>query len=69
MYGRRADRLLCLLHAERAGGLGEILTEVEAYQAGRFDALRLLGDRRYYEVAYRHSVAWARQVQQAMSPD
>ena len=54
---------------ERAGGLGEILTEVEAYQAGRFDALRLLGDRRYYEVAYRHSVAWARQVQQAMSPD
>lgn len=51
----------------RAGGAGEILGEVEAYQAGRFDDLRLLSERAYYEVAYRHSVAWARQVQQAMS--
>ncbi|GAA5110704.1 EAL and HDOD domain-containing protein [Alloalcanivorax gelatiniphagus] len=50
----------------RAGGLGEILTEVEAYQAGRFDELHLLKERAYYEVAYRHSVAWARQVQQVM---
>jgi len=51
----------------REGGLGEILTEVEAYQAGRFDDLHLLKERAYYEVAYRHSVAWARQVQQSMS--
>ena len=43
-----------------------MLTEVEAYEAGRFDALSLLSERAYYEVAYRHSTAWARQVQQAM---
>ena len=54
---------------DRAGAPGEILTEVEAYQAGRFDTLHLLRDRRYYEVAYRHSVAWTRQVQQAMAPE
>ncbi len=51
---------------ERRGPLGAVLTEVEAYEAGRFDALSLLGERAYYEVAYRHSTAWARQVQQAM---
>lgn len=51
----------------REGGLGEILTEVEAYLAGRFDDLRLLNERAYYEVTYRHSVAWARQVQQSMN--
>lgn len=51
---------------ERRGPLGTVLTEVEAYEAGRFDALSLLGERAYYEVAYRHSTAWARQVQQAM---
>lgn len=51
---------------ERRGPLGAVLTEVEAYEAGRFDALSLLSDRAYYEVAYRHSTAWARQVQQAM---
>lgn len=51
---------------ERRGPLGAVLTEVEAYEAGRFEALSLLGDRAYYEVAYRHSTAWARQVQQAM---
>jgi len=51
---------------ERRGALGTVLTEVEAYEAGRFDALSLLGERAHYEVAYRHSTAWARQVQQAM---
>ncbi|HEX5678739.1 MAG TPA: HDOD domain-containing protein [Alcanivorax sp.] len=51
---------------ERQGPLGAVLTEVEAYEAGRFDTLSLLGERAYYEVAYRHSTAWARQVQQAM---
>ena len=51
---------------ERRGPLGAVLTEVEAYEAGRFDALSLLSERAYYEVAYRHSTAWARQVQQAM---
>lgn len=51
---------------ERRGPLGTVLTEVEAYEAGHFDALSLLSDRAYYEVAYRHSTAWARQVQQAM---
>ncbi len=48
------------------GPLGEVLDEVEAYEAGRFSDLTLLHERAYYEVAYRHSTAWARQVQQAM---
>lgn len=51
---------------ERRGYLGTVLDEVEAYEAGRFDDLSLLRERAYYEVAYRHSTAWARQVQQAM---
>jgi len=51
---------------ERRGPLGEVLDEVEAYEAGRFSDLTLLHERAYYEVAYRHSTAWARQVQQAM---
>ncbi len=51
---------------ERRGYLGAVLNEVEAYEAGRFESLSLLSERAYYEVAYRHSTAWARQVQQAM---
>ena len=54
-----------LLH--RSGSMGEILGETEHYERGEFDQLNLLGDKRFYEAAYRHSTAWARQVQQAMS--
>ncbi|WP_323846749.1 EAL and HDOD domain-containing protein [Microbulbifer magnicolonia] len=52
---------------ERSGSLGEILGEVERYEQGRFDELEILQDTRYYEAAYRHATAWARQVQQAMN--
>lgn len=54
-----------LLH--RSGSLGEVLGEAELYEKGRFPELNLLADKRYYEVAYRHSTAWARQVQEAMT--
>ncbi|MGL6159423.1 EAL and HDOD domain-containing protein [Microbulbifer sp.] len=54
-----------LLH--RSGSLGEVLCEVELYEKGDFSGLKLLQDKRFYESAYRHSTAWARQVQQAMS--
>lgn len=47
----------------REGSQGEILTEVEHYEQGRFDQLNELFDPTYYEVAYRHACAWARQIQ------
>lgn len=47
----------------RAGSVGAILKEVEAYEAGRFEELSILPDRSFYETAYRHSTAWAHQVQ------
>lgn len=47
----------------RAGEVGEILKEVEAYEDGRFAELSVLPDRSFYETAYRHSTAWANQVQ------
>lgn len=50
----------------REGDLGLILSEVDHYESGRFEELRWLLDKSYYEVAYRHSSAWARQIQQAM---
>jgi EAL and modified HD-GYP domain-containing signal transduction protein len=50
----------------REGDLGRILNEVDNYESGRFDALHWLLDKPYYEVAYRHSCAWAQQVQLAM---
>lgn len=53
-----------LLH--RRGILGELLSEVEHYEAGRFDALKDLVPRQYYEVAYRHSNVWAEQTLRAM---
>lgn len=52
---------------ERSGSLGETLNDVEHYEQGRFDELTMLKDIRFYEVAYRHATAWARQVQQAMN--
>nr|WP_284500128.1 HDOD domain-containing protein [Microbulbifer sp. GX H0434] len=52
---------------DRSGSLGEVLSEAELYEKGRFSDLTLLADKRYYEVAYRHSTAWARQVQEAMT--
>lgn len=54
-----------LLH--RTGTLGQVLTEVEHYEHGRFDRLTWLVDASLYEVAYRHSVNWARHAQQALA--
>ncbi|MFC6670359.1 EAL and HDOD domain-containing protein [Marinobacterium aestuariivivens] len=51
----------------RAGELGEVLDDVEHYERGEFEALRRLVESAYYEVAYRHSLAWGQQVMQAMS--
>lgn len=48
---------------QRAGSQGEILAEVERYEQGRFSELNELYNKTYYEVAYRHASAWARQVQ------
>jgi EAL and modified HD-GYP domain-containing signal transduction protein len=53
-----------LLH--RKGPLGELLTEVEHYESGRFDHLNWFVEPNLYEVAYRHSVIWARRAQQAL---
>jgi EAL and modified HD-GYP domain-containing signal transduction protein len=53
-----------LLH--RNGPLGELLTEVEHYESGRFDHLAWFVEPNLYEVAYRHSVIWARRAQQAL---
>ncbi len=54
-----------LLH--RTGTKGRILDEVERYEDGRFTELTWIVDPQFYEVAYRHSVEWARQTQQAMA--
>ncbi|QIB64345.1 EAL and HDOD domain-containing protein [Kineobactrum salinum] len=48
---------------QRAGSQGETLAEVERYEQGRFDELQDLYNKAYYEVAYRHASAWARQVE------
>ncbi len=53
-----------LLH--RKGPLGDLLTEVEHYESGRFDHLAWFVEPNLYEVAYRHSVIWARRAQQAL---
>jgi EAL and modified HD-GYP domain-containing signal transduction protein len=53
-----------LLHHD--GPLGELLTEVEHYESGRFDHLNWFVEPNLYEVAYRHSVIWARRAQQAL---
>jgi EAL and modified HD-GYP domain-containing signal transduction protein len=53
-----------LLH--RNGPLGELLTEVEHYESGRFDRLAWFVEPNLYEVAYRHSVIWTRRAQQAL---
>lgn len=53
-----------LLH--RSGPLGQILAEVERYERGQFDRLTWVVASPLYEVAYRHSVNWARQTQQAL---
>lgn len=50
----------------RKGSAGEILSEVEHYEAGRFEALKNLVPRSYYEVAYRHSTIWAEQALRAL---
>ncbi|MGH8113143.1 MAG: EAL and HDOD domain-containing protein [Rhodanobacteraceae bacterium] len=59
-----ADVKQALLH--RGGKMGQVLAEVENYERGRFDRLTWMVDASLYEVAYRHSVNWARQSQQAL---
>ncbi|TNE80096.1 MAG: HDOD domain-containing protein [Gammaproteobacteria bacterium] len=51
----------------RSGPMGEILNEVENYQDGKFEDLKGLLDMNYYEVCFRHSTAWAAQIQQNMA--
>lgn len=51
----------------RSGSVGAILKEVEAYETGRFDELKILPDRSFYETAYRHSTGWAHQVQTSVN--
>ncbi len=51
----------------REGPLGEVLNEVENYQDGNFKVLKGLLDMNYYEVCYRHSTAWAAQIQKSMA--
>lgn len=50
----------------REGATGEVLAEVEHYSEGEFDRLAWIVDAQHYEVAYRHSVGWARQVQESL---
>ena len=51
-----------------SGPMGEVLSEVTLYQDGLFDELKGLLDMNYYEVCYRHSNAWATQIQKTLSP-
>ena len=50
------------------GNMGTVLQEVSHYEQGNFDQLSSLPDRSFYEVAYRHSTAWARQLQISTHP-
>ena len=50
----------------RTGSMGQILQEVEHYERGEFEHLQRLLERHFYEMAYRHSVAWSTQVMQAL---
>ncbi|GAB3285934.1 EAL and HDOD domain-containing protein [Parahaliea aestuarii] len=47
----------------RQGPLGDTLADVEHYEQGHFDQLSQRFDPAFYEVAYRHACAWARQTQ------
>ncbi|WP_170150197.1 EAL and HDOD domain-containing protein [Parahaliea mediterranea] len=47
----------------REGPLGDTLADVEHYERGRFELLSQRFDPAFYEVAYRHACAWARQTQ------
>lgn len=51
---------------ERKGIMGAILIEVEHYENGEFHKLTGMLERSFYELAYRHSSAWALQIQQVM---
>lgn len=55
-----------LLH--RLGDMGMLLREVETYERGDFQTLSLLLERSSYEIAYRHSTAWANQLLSANTP-
>src|SRR5690606_2809976 len=51
---------------DRTGSMGAILTEVEHYENGEFHLLTDMLESSMYDLAYRHSSAWAMQIQQAM---
>lgn len=59
-----SDVKQALLH--HWGAMGRVLTEVEYYERGQFDRLTWVLDPSLYEVAYRHSVNWARESQQTL---
>ncbi|MCV6613283.1 MAG: HDOD domain-containing protein [Amphritea sp.] len=46
--------------------MGKILHEVSLYEHGDWDNMSGLLDKKFYEVAYRHSMAWAQQVLEAL---
>ena len=54
-----------LLHRE--GSIGEILTEAENYEQGRFLQLSGIVEKHFYEVVYRHSTEWAKKIMSAMN--
>jgi c-di-GMP phosphodiesterase len=53
----------------RSGEFGQVLHEVELYERGEFSALQQLVSPSCYEVAHRHSVAWAQAVMDSMCPE
>lgn len=61
----QADIKDALLHKQ--GQLGQILDQVAKYESGEFDNIDLLLDKHFYEAAYRHSLAWSKQVMQSLS--
>ncbi|MDX2349211.1 MAG: HDOD domain-containing protein [Porticoccus sp.] len=51
----------------REGSIGEILTESEHYEKGRFLELSGIVEKHFYEVVYRHSTEWAKKIMAAMN--
>lgn len=51
----------------RDNQMGKVLQEVACYERGDWDCIEGLLEKRFYEVAYRHSLDWAEQVIAALS--
>ncbi|WP_243431884.1 EAL and HDOD domain-containing protein [Aliamphritea spongicola] len=51
----------------RENQMGAVLEEVASYERGEWDSIKGLLDKRFYEVAYRHSLDWAEQVLASLS--